>query len=82
MIASLQEIIYLFETTRVRQTWPTENSRTLKDMARLPPHLVDDVNARGLPLDHRSNDSRSGEPEGGPSVIQFRRIKADGLRSA
>jgi hypothetical protein len=81
MIASLQEIIYLFETTRVRQTWPINSSRTLKDMARLPAHLVDDVNARGLPLDHRSSTSSANQFDDAPSVIQFRRIKADALRS-
>jgi hypothetical protein len=81
MIASLQEVIYLFETTRTRQNWPTESNKTLKDMARLPPHLIDDVNARGLPLDHHIAPS-SGQSEGSPSVIQFRPIKAGALRSA
>lgn len=37
------------------------SDRTLKDMKRLPPHLIDDVNARGLPQDE-TDQIRSARP--------------------
>jgi hypothetical protein len=52
MAAALREIIHLLETTRARQVRLTTSQRTLREMERLPPHLIDDVNAHGLPLDH------------------------------
>ncbi len=52
MAETLREIIHLLETTRARQIRLTTSERTLREMERLPSHLIDDVNARGLPLDH------------------------------
>jgi hypothetical protein len=53
MAVALQEIIHLFEATRARELHLTPAGHKLRDMKRLPAHLIDDVNAQGLPLDHR-----------------------------
>lgn len=52
MAVALQEIIHLFEATRARELHLAPLGHKLRDMKRLPAHLIDDVNAKGLPLDH------------------------------
>jgi hypothetical protein len=58
----LATIIELFRSTRARQTRLAASARTMEEMARLPPHLIDDVNARGLPLDHREPANQNRRP--------------------
>lgn len=78
MVAGLQEIVHLFEITRTRQPWTTGAGKTLRDMERLPAHLVDDVNARGLPLDHHLD--RLPKPHDDPKVISLRPFVTAGVR--
>jgi hypothetical protein len=58
----LAAIIELFRSTRARQIRLAASERTMEEMARLPPHLIDDVNARGLPLDHREPANQNRTP--------------------
>jgi hypothetical protein len=82
MRTALQEIIHLFEATRAREMHLAPTEHTLHDMRKLPAHLIDDVNAKGLPLDHRM--PRAVDP-GRPrpsNVSELRpRANAGGLRS-
>ncbi|PZM12853.1 hypothetical protein [Rhizobium tubonense] len=47
---TIRDIFNLFTHVRARMLRHT-TQRTLQEMARLPGHLIDDVNARGLPSD-------------------------------
>jgi hypothetical protein len=47
---TIREALDLFAHIRTKMLQHT-TERTLKEMARLPRHLIDDVNARGLPSD-------------------------------
>jgi hypothetical protein len=62
----LTTILELFRTTRARQVRLAASERTRQEMARLPPHLVDDVNARGLPLDHLQPANQNHIPQRQP----------------
>ena len=47
---TIREALGLFAHIRTKMLQHT-TERTLKEMARLPRHLIDDVNARGFPPD-------------------------------
>jgi hypothetical protein len=47
---TIREALDLFAHIRTKMLQHT-TERTLKEMARLPRHLIDDVNARGFPPD-------------------------------
>lgn len=67
----LATIIMLFRSSRARQIRLAASERTMEEMARLPPHLVDDVNARGLPLDHREPANQNRMPRTPPVKIAY-----------
>jgi hypothetical protein len=50
VVETIRDAFSLFARIRTKMLQHT-TERTLKEMARLPRHLIDDVNARGLPPD-------------------------------
>ena len=56
------------------------NDRTLREMKRLPPHLLEDVNARGLPSDLTLSPRRNSENDKSinlmPAIKSIRLIDA------
>ncbi len=79
---ALRDIIHLFEATRARQLHLTSNEQTLRDMKRLPAHLIEDVNARGLPLDHCMPPSIDNRETDKPAASKPEpRTKVSALRS-
>jgi hypothetical protein len=66
---TIRDIFDLFTHVRARMVRHTKQ-HTLKEMARLPRHLIDDVNARGLPSDRLP--PRRGESEQSKPLISLK----------
>lgn len=48
---TFRDIFRTFLVYRAREIQRTARRRTVREMTRLPEHLLDDVNARGLPAE-------------------------------